>query len=405
MLPQLRSQEQFVENEITAIQAALPGSFQFGIGSIMLAITESHGRTAVWEQSLVQFVLAQTRLSTSTGTSADTFVEDFGYSRPQGNPASGEVTFSSFTPTSQRLILASAIVNGVPDPNGKGAIVTAAVGGTKYTVVVDTTNPAYNGGLGGYVIAPSVPSVTVPIICNVNGTVGNAASNSITTIFSSIVGVDTVTNAVALDNGVNPNTDTQLRANFVLYLQSLNRATFGALEFALQSVPGIAEFILVENVNYTTGDPEFGQFWAVIDDGTGNASGALLAEALAQLNAYRGYTIQAAVYAPMIINPTVAATIYFPSPFTSADFPTLLPSIATALQTYANLIPFGETFFYTRISQIIYNQIALSVPSELFPQFNVSGILLDGGTADVTSTQKQRFILLSGDITLTPNPS
>ena len=68
------------------------------------------------------------------------------------------------------------------------------------------------------------------------GTSGNVASDTITQMRSSIPGINTVTNPAAFYNGTKEETDSARKARFAYYIQSLARATKGALEFAAKTV-------------------------------------------------------------------------------------------------------------------------------------------------------------------------
>lgn len=388
----IKTYEQFVQDEVAAIQAALPGFFRFPVGSIVRAIVDAHAGTALWEESLVQFVLARTRLSTSTGQDADTFVEDFGLKRLPAVASSGNVTFSSYTPTQQRIIPVT------------GTTVTTQDGKVSYGLVVDTANPNYNAGLNAYVMAPNVASITVPVKALVAGVIGNVTANTITVINSPIPGVDIVTNPQPFTNGKEKQTDNQLRAYFVQYINSRSEATKAALAFAIQSLGENVKFSLTENVNYSTGDPELGTFYAVVDDGSGAPPSPFLQQVEAAMELVRGFTIiSQGAYAPNEIPVSVSATITIPVAYSSSSpdaNSALQADIITALETYIDLVPFGETIYYARLIQIIYNVIAADAPTYI-ADTNVSNVLLNGLTADLPSTPKDEFTLGTFTINIT----
>jgi uncharacterized phage protein gp47/JayE len=369
----IKTRDQFVTDEVAAIEASAPGVFQFPEGSIVRAIVDAHGSTAIWEQSLVQLIYNRERLSTSTGEDADSFVADFGLTRIAAEPATGEVTFASFVNSTQRLIPV-------------GSIVSTQDGSISFSVIADTTNPNFNSGLDGYVIDVGTSSIDVPVQANTAGVIGNVAVNTITVINSPITGVDTVTNALAFDNGQDSQTDAQLRQYFIDYLNSLSKATKGAIEFAVESVNGVTEYIVVENTDYDTDTEKLGYFYVIVDNGTGTPPSDLLAGVTLAVDAVRGLTIRFEVKAPVVVLANITATIDLPAGYSN---PTLASDVQTALQTYINLIPFGETLFYTRIAQIIYNALQDIVPSNIMDEINVTSILLNGGTSNLTSTTKQ----------------
>ncbi|MDT8871624.1 baseplate J/gp47 family protein [Komagataeibacter rhaeticus] len=60
----------------------------------------------LWFQFIALQILSVTRLATSIGSDVDSFVQDFGLTREAGTAATGTVTFTSFTPSSQSATIA-----------------------------------------------------------------------------------------------------------------------------------------------------------------------------------------------------------------------------------------------------------------------------------------------------------
>lgn len=393
----IQTQQQFVANEIAAILSSLAQSgttpvFQFQPGSIILALVEAHARTGIWLESLAQFVLARTRLTTSSGIDVDSFVNQFGLFREPGTAAKGLVTFTSFSATQQRLIPV-------------GATVTTSGLTLSFAVYVDTTNPNYNPSLNAYVMAPSVTFIDVPVACSITGTTGNVAANTITVINSPIPGVDLVTNAIAFTNAVNPQTDAQLRAFFVLYLNSLSRATLMAIEYSIAIVQTGLLYSIVENIDYTSQLQRLGFFYAIVDDGTGFPPSPLLAAVSASINAYRGLTIAYEVHAPVVVPITVVTNIILPAGFSDA---TLIADITAAIVSYINAIPMaGGILFYLRLSQIIYNAILTDINNDsvFLDSFKISVLTINGGTSDIASTNVQALRTNTGLVTVTTSYS
>jgi hypothetical protein len=367
------TRDQFVQNEVDAVQAALPNTYIFSQGSIVLALTDAHSTSAMWLQANQQYLYNRERLATSTGEDCDTFVEDFGLTRLPAVAATGEVTFASYVNTTIRTILIGSTV--------------ATADGISFAVTVDDTNPNYDPNAGGYVMGIGISTVDVPVQAVVAGTIGNVGANTITVITSPITGVDTVSNALSFQNGQDQQTDTQLRQYFVDYLNSLSRATLAAIIFAIESYQEGLQYIIVENIDYTTGATSYGQFFAVIDDGTGSPPTSLINGVSANINLYRGLTIRYQVYAPVVVTATIAAQIILPAGYSNPD---LIDDVKEALTTYINSIPFAGTLYYTRIAQVIYDELETIAPS-LIDEFNVTSILLNGGTSNLAATYKQKI--------------
>lgn len=376
----LLTRDQFVQNEVAAIQSVLPGAYQFTVGSIVLALVDAHSSTAMWEQSLIQYVYNRERLATSTGADADSFVGDFGLTRLPAVAATGTVQFSSFVATTARTI-------------NVGATVSVQGGSVSFQITADDTNTYYNSAQNAYIIPAGIGTiaspVSLPVQATTAGTIGNVQPNTITVINSPITGIDQVNNANAFVNGVNQQTDPQLRAYFVQWLQSLSRATKGAISFAVESVQGVQEYVLVENTNYDTGLEQLGYFYVVVDDGTGNPSNELVAAVTNAVDAYRGLTIRFEVKKPIVVDAEIVANVIMPSAYNTPTYISeIVNNISSALTLYVDLIPFGETLYYTRVPQIIYNVLNQMFPT-IIDQINVNGITVNGSDADISTNFKQ----------------
>ena len=135
-----------VRETVTAVQGYAKPLVDLTVGSVFRAIVEASASGTVWLQSLILQVLAITRAATSSGGDLDSWVGDFGVTRLPATFATGQVTFSRFTPSQQAVVPI-------------GATVQTGDGSQQYSVVVDAANPAYNATLGGYVAAAGTASV------------------------------------------------------------------------------------------------------------------------------------------------------------------------------------------------------------------------------------------------------
>ncbi len=387
MITGLRTQEQIVTAECQAISAYTPTvPILFPVGSIPRALVEAHARTAVWLESLTEFVLDNTRLSTSSGIYVDSFIADFSLTRGAGVAAVGVLTFSSYSDATIRLITPTAQAS-----TSDGTVI--------FQVTIDTTNAYWNVAQNAYVIPIGTLNISVPAVCTVTGVIGNVLSSTVNLIVSSITGIDNVTNAAAFVSGVNQQTDAQVRAAFTNYLNGLKRASLGALQYAVSSVNGVTDYILVENTNYTTQLPQLGYFYTVIDDGTGTPSDVLVTSVTNSLDIYRGYTIKYEVKKPIVSPITVSATVTLAYNYSSS---TLQAAIQTAVVNYINTLGIGFWVYYFRIGNVIGDTInaQIGVP-EIQNDFNVTSILLNSATADIQVTNKQTAVTSNASVTIT----
>lgn len=353
-----------VRNQVTAIQGYAKVLVDLTVGSILRAVVEANAAVVIWLQSLILQVLAITRAATSSGTDLDSWVADFGVTRLPATFATGQVTFSRFTATLQAVVPV-------------GAVVQTGDGSQQYTVTADTTNPAYNGTLGGYVMAAGVSSVNAPVVAVTAGVGGNAIIGAVSTIAGAISGVDTVTNAASFTNGADAESDPALRTRFIAYVASLSKATKAAVGYAITSLQQGVTYSLVENETYG-GTVQMGYFYVVVDDGTGAPGSTFLSTVSNAIDAVRPLCSSFGVFAPVVVNASVAMTVTVATGYDAAATKAL---VSDALKSYINSLSLGQALRYSRLAQIAYD----ASPGVT----NVTGVTLNGGTADLTATAKQ----------------
>lgn len=353
-----------VQEMVSNVQGYASALVDLTIGSILRASLESVSAVVMWLQGLILALLATTRAATSSGTDLDTWMADFGLTRLAATYASGLVTFSRFTPTIQAVVPV-------------GAIVQTADGSQQFTVNLDTTNPAYNASLGGYVIPAGSSSVTASVTAVTSGSAANVVAGAISTLAQAIPGVDTVSNAAAFTNGSNAETDGALRVRFVSYVQSLSKATKAAVGYAITSLQQGLTYTLTENQT-RAGVYQPGYFFVVVDDGTGAPSSTLLSTVYNAIDAVRPLTITFDVFAPSVLTANVVMTIATASGYTHSAVTAI---VQAALQSYINTLPLGTSLSYSRLAQVAYD----ASPGVT----NVTGVTLNGGTSDIAATSQQ----------------
>ena len=362
---QAKDFQTLVREQVAAIQGGTSKVLvDLSVGSILRSVVEAYSAVALWLQGLILQLLATTRAATSSGTDLDSWVADYGLTRLPASAASGVVTFSRFTPTQQAVVPV-------------GAIMQTADGTQQYAVTVDTTNPAYNAALGGYVLAAGNASVNAPVLAVSVGAAGNASVNGINTLGQAIPGVDSVTNAAAFTNGADAESDAALRARFVAYVASLSKATKAAVGYAATSLKQGITYTLVENQQYN-GTTQNGYFFLVVDDGTGYPSSTFLATVYNAIDAVRPVASTFGVFAPVVVPANVGMTVT-----TAAGYDHIATAslVATALTNYINSLSLGTPLAWSRLAQVAYD----ASPGVT----NVSAVLLNGGTADIATTPKQ----------------
>lgn len=363
--------DQLVADQVTAIQAACLSLIDFTIGSILRAIVESNSQVAIWVQGLILQVLAMTRAATSSGTDLDSWAADFNFYRNIGNASSGLVTFSRFTATAAAFI-----------PVGT-QIQTSDASPETFAVIADPTNVMWNASRNGYDLPGGIVSISVPVLALAIGAAGNVLAGQCNILTGSISGVDTVANANAFVNGADPETDPAFRTRFVAYIGSLSKATKNAISYAISTVQAGITFTLTENLNFA-GASQPGYFYAVVDDGTGSPPSSLLTAIYAAVDPVRGFTISFGIFAPSLVTASVVMTV------TSANHAADAAAAQLAINAYITALGMGQGLPYSRLSQIAYD----SSPTIT----NVTAVTLNGATADLSATNKQR--IMPGTITV-----
>ena len=362
-----------VRNQVTAIQGASKLLVDLTVGSILRAVVEANAAIALWLQGLILKLLATTRAATSNGEDLDSWVGDFGLSRLPAVAATGLVTFSRFTPAQQAVVPI-------------GATIQTADGSQTFSVVLDSSHAAYNATLGGYLMAAGVSSVIVPVAAVTAGKGGNVSAGQLNTITQVLPGIDTVSNAASFINGADAESDANLRTRFVAYIASLSKATKSAVGYAVMSIKQGMAYTLVENQQYN-GATQLGYFYLVVDDGTGYPPSSLLNAVYAAVDAVRPLTVAFGVYAPVVVAANVGMTITTAAGY---DHATLVAQVTAALGNYINALPLGGPLAWSRLAQVAYD----ASPGVT----NVSAVLINGGTADIATTNQQ--VVKAGTITV-----
>lgn len=365
-----------VANFATAVQGAATQLLDFTVGSVLNAISEAVAGVALWLQGLYLQVLALTRAATSSGPDLDSWFADYGFEREGAQAATGFETFYRYTPTNSALVPI-------------GASVQSADGTIVYTVTLNAANAAYSLSQNGYVVPAGQASIVLPVTCTTAGSAGNVAAGIINTLGTSIPGIDYVSNSATIENGADAQSDASARASFVLWIASLSKATLAAVEYAITSVQQGVSYSVTENKDYN-GATDNGFFYAVVDDGTGNPSGTFISTEAAAIEAVRPIGIRYAVFGPTQVTANVSMTLT-----TAASYAhnTVVAAVTAAIEAYIGALGVGNALLYTQLANVAYN----AEPAGAV--LNVSAVLLNGGTTDLTITAQQ--VAMAGTVTVT----
>lgn len=326
-----------VQNMAASVQSAASQAFDITVGSTIRAILEANASVALWMQWLILQVLQSTRAATSSGADLDTWMADFTLTRLPAVAATGSVTFSRYTAT-------------MPASVSPGVLVRTGDGAQTFSVVTDTSNPAWSSSAAAYTVGVGVNSLTVPVLAQVPGSGGNVQASTVTLLAAAIPGIDSVVNASAFINGLDAETDAAFRARFQSFIQSRSRATPQAIGYAAASVQQGLQYAVQENVN-AAGLPAMGSFVVTVDDGSGSPSISLLGAVQSAVDQVRPigsiFTVQPPIIVPAAVSLSILAT-------SSAAKSNIVANVAAALTAFINALPVGTPLSLTRLAQLAY---------------------------------------------------
>ncbi len=360
---QLQTLTTLVAAAAAAVQGSAKQLIDLTVGSTLRALLEASASVGLWMQWLILQVLQMTRAATSTGADLDSWVADFGLTRLPAVAATGSVTFSRFTPTNPAFVPV-------------GTQVKTADAMLAFDVTQDATNATWNAALNGYAIQAGQASVTVPVVAKVAGSSGNVQASTITLISAALIGVDTVTNALAFTNGIDAETDPALRTRFQTYINTRSQATPAAVGYAVSSVQQGLTWTIQENTA-ASGIETPGNFVVTVDDGTGEPGSVLLAAVQSAVDAVRPVGSAFQVLGPTVVAANISLTVTAAPGYTQAQ---AVAAAGTALTAAVNAGGMGAGFMFGTIYQV-----ALNCPSVA----TVEAVTLNGGTSDLTATQAQ----------------
>jgi uncharacterized phage protein gp47/JayE len=369
-----------LNNMAAAAQAAASQALDLLVGSTLRAIFEAVAGLCLWLQWQNVQVLQMARLTTASGTDCDSFVADFPLfgGRLQGVASSGQVTFGRFTATQ-------------PVQIPVGTLVKTNDGTQSFTVDLDTTNAAFQADPSGakqgwFTLAAGVASLNVAVTNAAAGTTGNVLAGTIGLIASSAPGLDTVTNANAFTNGLNAETDTALKARFGLWFSSLSKSTPAAIDAA---VADVAQNLTWRQINNTDAGGNFapGAVTVAVDDGSGATPSSTIALVATAVQAVRAATINAYVIAAAPLAASISMTL---TTAPNTNHAAAVASVQAALTIYIGGLGVGGTLPYTRLAQLAYDSSSAIT--------NITGLTLNGGTADLVPTDFQ--VVRAGALTV-----
>lgn len=169
----------------------------------------------VWQDN--ENVFNSAYRDTAEGKQLDALMPYSGTSRSAATTANGEVTFT-------------------------GTVGIVVELGTEVSKADETIYFTVENGIVG-----ANGTVTIPVMCTKSGIIGNADIGTINQIVNPIEGLDSVTNAVAIANGFERETDAELRAKAEISVEGLGSGTTASIRTELLKVDGVRAVFVDEN--------------------------------------------------------------------------------------------------------------------------------------------------------------
>lgn len=365
MILPLQKFSALLEGMAASVQGGASQLIDLSVGSVLRAMLEASAAVALWMQWLILQVLSVTRAATSTGEDLDSWMADFGLLRLPGAASIGQATFARYTP-------------GVAATVPLDTQLRTTDGTQTFTVIGDPANPAWNGS-SGYNVAPTVASVTVPVQALVAGSAGNVSTGAVAILATAIPGIDTVTNQAPLTGGVDVESDTSLRARFPLYINSRSKATFGAIEFAVATVQQGLRYVVLENTG-PGGFPLPGNFWVVVDNGSGAPPGGLVTNVSTAVDLVRPIGSTFAVTGPGVVPAIIVLSVITSNPVTKSG---IVAAIQEAVILWIAGLPIGGTLAVSKLEALAHGADTTVI--------SVVGSI-NGAFADLTASAGQVII-------------
>ena len=346
-------------------------------GDPLLALFQAVSSQIVFLESVAQYVANLTRAQTSTGTDLDSWMAQFDFTRLPAVYAVGPVTLgvNSVHNTSTNVSL--------------NTVVQTVGGAIQYQLIADTTQAAYDPTSQSYVLPANTSSITATAQALAAGSSSNVQAGQLTQFSSPPAGIDTVTNGLAIQNGLDAESDSAFLARFVVYIQNLSKATLGAVEEAITSVQADLNYVVLDNTN-AANQFQPGMFTVVIDDGSGNPPSTLINAVANAVAAVRGLSILSSVIGPQLVSGTVSLAVRLASGYTLAM---VTASVQDAVATFSTTLTIGGAAYIDAIMDA-----AKSVTGVLSV---APTMLIDGVNSDLLVTPLEVWRVTAGNVTVT----
>jgi len=174
----------------------------------------------------------------------------------------------------------------------------------------------------------------VPVICNVAGRWGNVLAGTVTVMPKPVLGVEYVINKGDITNGVEAETDSELRERAKHALEFAGKATVSSLESAIRAVEGVRS-LLIEDMP----DEVAGIVKVIVDGGDTD-------EIMRVIGETRAAGIKVEFSRPRIVYINVSLTITLPKEILPT---TAVTEVEKLVRSYISSLRIGDDVLYSKI--------------------------------------------------------
>ena len=291
----------------------------FSEGSVAYTLLSAIAAGA--DQIGYQYFNAQTQSSilTATDSSLDNIVTFWGVTRKQAVAANGTFTFTKNTPALYTIgIPQGTIISTLPDDNGNvvqfttDTTVALAVGQTSVSVTATCSNPG-------------------------PGSAGNLSANTQLVIGSAVPGIDGVILTSSITNGIDTESDDQLRQRCLNVIQNpQGGGTAADYKAWALSVIGVSNATVLP-LNRGNGTVDI-----VITTTNGLPSSSLISQVQSVINKNKPINVDALVMGPAAVSIAIIANIAVQDGYTVAG---ITSAVQKAFTNYINSVPVGGTVY------------------------------------------------------------
>lgn len=239
-------------------------------------------------------------INTKSGIELDVFCNLFGVYRQFGKRASGVVTFTVNTGATNILDIPLGTQIAVP------------IGGNYPSAIYYSTIAPAIIGIGD-------TSVDVPVIATLPGAYGNVPAGTVTSFVSTLVGITSVTNNSPITGGLDPESDSALRARWQSTAFNNNTGTQGKYVLTALQDPNVSSATTVSQQSFYNEQLQVNTAFS----GTGNPFTMLLV-------AYSGMTVNNVTYS----GTTVVASSGFPGSVTGSQLASGINNMINSVAPY-----------------------------------------------------------------------